>query len=125
MKKNTLSAGFIYVLGLSGLLMSTHVAAQNAQRVITHVEKKSDTLEVKTNDGTYVFKPYSSSILETTFIPLGDAQTLLSHAVVLTPEHIHTQLTSSATAIDYVAADLRVHIQKAPFQISYSYKINH
>ena len=122
MKNNTLNVSIIHMLGLSGLLMSLPVAAQNAQRVITHVEKKAGSLEVKTNEGTYVFKPYTSAILETTFIPAGELQSSASHAVVLAPEHLQTQLIQSATAIDYVAADLRVHIQKTPFQITYLYK---
>ena len=114
------------VLGLSvvviGGTFSVPVAAQNAQRVVTQIEKKSNTLEIKTNDGRYVFTPYTASILETTFIPAGETKTMPSHAVILTPQPIQAELKTSATTIDYIAADITVHIRKAPFQISYAYK---
>ena len=96
--------------------------AQNVQRTITHIEKKADSLEVTTNDGRYIFKPYSPTMVETTFIPNGETQTIPSHAVVLQPQKMQTSLKISANAIDYAAKEMAVHIQKAPFQISYTYK---
>ena len=39
----------------------------------------------RTSDGRYVIKPYSAAIVETTFIPAGEAFDPASHAVVLAP----------------------------------------
>ena len=114
--------GASYLLSLSAVLFCVPGAAQNVHRVVTQIDKKPAALEVKTNDGLYIFTPYSSSIIETTFIPNGEAKTTPSHAVVLTPQHVQPHLKTSASAIDYVIDELTVHIQKVPFQISYLYK---
>ncbi|MFZ6846863.1 TIM-barrel domain-containing protein [Undibacterium sp. RuRC25W] len=126
MRKSKIHCGICHALSVSVLLLSTvsltTAHAQNVQRVILHAEKKADRFEVTTNDGLYLFTPYSSTILETTFIPNGEKQTTSSHAVILQPQKLRTEVKTSASAIDYMAADIVVHIQKSPFQISYTYK---
>src|SRR5450830_1261855 len=126
MRKSKIHCGICHALSVSVLLLSTvsltAAHAQNVQRVILHAEKKADRFEVTTNDGLYLFTPYSSTILETTFIPIGEKQTTSSHAVILQPQKLRTEVKTSASAIDYMAADIVVHIQKSPFQISYTYK---
>ena len=43
--------------------------AQNAERQLAGVTRNQNTLEIATHDGRYLIKPYSSTIVETTFIP--------------------------------------------------------
>jgi hypothetical protein len=44
------------------------------------------------------------------------------HAVVLKPEKIKAQLRTDAQHLSYIAGNMAVHINHAPFQISYTYK---
>lgn len=88
------------------------------------VEDKSTHLEVVVNDGVYHIKPYSSEIIETTFIPNGETVNSQSHTVILSPEGTKTQLKTSETNITYSTKDISISIQKQPFQISYFYNNN-
>jgi hypothetical protein len=64
----------------------TDLAAQNFSRSIQRVSVQPAYLEVVTNDGRYLFKPYTKNIIETSFIPAGEQFQQTSHAVVLKPE---------------------------------------
>ena len=77
------------------LLISSISFAQNANRKYISHSWKNNILEVKTSDGSYLIKPYSDKIVETSFIPNGDASDSqsakqsfnpISHAVVKTAE---------------------------------------
>jgi oligosaccharide 4-alpha-D-glucosyltransferase len=105
-------------------LMSVVALSQNSNRIFKSVEDKSTHLEVVVSDGVYHIKPYSSEIMETTFIPNGEIVNSQSHAVILSPEGTKTQLETSETKINYSTKDISVNIQKQPFQISYFYKDN-
>ncbi|MFZ3003434.1 MAG: TIM-barrel domain-containing protein [Undibacterium umbellatum] len=102
-------------------LVST-VQAQNSARTIVSVRKQADHLEIKTNDGRYVLKPYSDKIMETSFIPAAEKFNPASHAVVLLPARIKTSFNETAGKIHYVAGDISVSITKSPLQIAYAYK---
>src|SRR5690606_1644658 len=105
-------------------LMSVVALSQNSNRMFKSVEDKSTHLEVVVSDGVYQIKPYSSEIIETTFIPNGETVNSQSHAVILSPEGTKTQLEASETNINYSTKDISVSIQKQPFQISYFYNDN-
>ena len=96
--------------------------AQNAQRQFVSMKQVSQQLEVITSDGQYIFKPYASNIIETSFVPQGEAIISLSHAVVLQPASVKTHLRENRDEIVFVAGDMAVYIHKAPFQIRYTYK---
>ena len=72
---------------------STFLNAQNADRKFVSVIQKNATVEIKTNDGVYQIKPYSEKIVETTFIPNGEAYNPNSHAVVLNPENLQFKIS--------------------------------
>jgi len=115
----------ISIMAMLVLLMpfcAGDLAAQNASRSIRHVAVQPAYLEVETNDGRYIFKPYTKDIIETSFTPVGEHVQPASHAVVLKPEKIKAQFHSDAQHLRYVAGNMVVHINRAPFQISYTYK---
>ena len=64
------------------LLASPFAIAQNVNRSVESVVNKGSYLEITTNDGKYMFKPYSDKIIETSFIPKGQSFNPASHAVV-------------------------------------------
>ena len=59
----------IYIL----LFITSISFAQNVNRKYISHSWKNNILEVKTSDGSYLIKPYSDKIVETSFIPNGDA----------------------------------------------------
>ncbi|MYN44087.1 DUF5110 domain-containing protein [Pseudoduganella sp. FT93W] len=104
------------------LLASHAVLAQNAERKFESASQRDGVLEVRTSDGRYLIKPYTTSMVETTFVPNGEVADPASHAVVLAPAGVKTTLTSKAGHLEYMAGAMQVTITKAPFQISYAYK---
>jgi oligosaccharide 4-alpha-D-glucosyltransferase len=104
------------------LLASQSALAQNAERKFESATSRDGVLEVRTSDGYYLIKPYSASIVETTFVPRGEAADASSHAVVLAPVAVKTTLASKAASLTYTAGAMQVTISKAPFQIAYAYK---
>ena len=104
------------------LLAGPAALAQNADRTISSVTPLDGQLAIKTNDGTYLIKPYSSSIVETTFVPNGESVDPASHAVVMAPAAVPVTLTEKDGSIDYATSGIAVTITRAPFQIAYTYK---
>ncbi|MFZ6845792.1 TIM-barrel domain-containing protein [Undibacterium sp. RuTC16W] len=96
--------------------------AQNINRTIESITDKANYLEIKTNDGRYLIKPYSDKIIETSFIPDGENFDPASHAVVMVPSGIKHKLTVMSGKLEYRVAEMHVSINKSPFQISYFYK---
>lgn len=110
------------VISASLLLLAPLALAQNAQRSMQSFTDKGEYLEVVTNDGRYLIKPYSDKIIETSFIPNGEQFNPESHAVVLAPSKLKTKIKVSAAGIAYATAGMQVSINKSPFQISYAYQ---
>ena len=105
------------------LLVAGHGGhAQNADRKFDSATRRDGQLEVRTSDGSYVIKPYSARIVETTFVPNGEQLDPASHAVVLAPAAVKTTLVTKADSIEYATSGIVVTITRSPFQISYSYK---
>lgn len=96
--------------------------AQNANRVFKSAEIQGKNLKVIVNDGYYIFNAYSSQIIGTTFIPIGEVLNSESHAVVLKPNNASVEIQERAQDILIKTKGLYVTITKAPFQISYYYK---
>ena len=67
------------------LLLAPFALAQNSLRTVERIEQKDNRLEVATSDGTYLITPYSERIMETVFVPKGEARDIRSHAVVMSP----------------------------------------
>ncbi|MFZ6675686.1 TIM-barrel domain-containing protein [Undibacterium sp. Xuan67W] len=103
-------------------MLANNALAQNISRTIENVTDKASYLEIKTNDGRYLIKPYSDKIMETSFIPNGENFDPASHAVVMVPSGIKHKLTIMPGKLEYRVAEMHVSINKSPFQISYFYK---
>ncbi|MEM9678952.1 MAG: TIM-barrel domain-containing protein [Bacteroidota bacterium] len=96
--------------------------AQNPDRIYQSHSEESGHLKVVTNDGIYIFKPYSSDILETTFIPNGEKENPISHAVVMDPFNQKGVYKYKGNDITYGTTGITVTITTSPFKISYNYK---
>ncbi|MCH8619972.1 TIM-barrel domain-containing protein [Undibacterium sp. TS12] len=110
------------ILAAAILSLASTAQAQNSARTIVSVNKQADHLEIKTNDGRYILKPYSDKIMETSFIPAAERFNPASHAVVLLPARVKTSFKETASSIQYLAGDISVKITRSPLQIAYAYK---
>ncbi len=104
------------------LVASQSAFAQNAERQFRSVTQNGHTLDIATGDGRYLIKPYSSAIVETTFIPNGERFEPASHAVILAPVGVPATLKDEGARITYATDGIAVTIDKQPFRISYTYK---
>jgi len=96
--------------------------AQNTDRKFVTLIQKNAIIEIKTNDGYYQIKPYSTKIVETSFILNGEVYNPNSHAVVLKPENVEFKVIERKNSIQLKTAGVSVQITKSPFQIAYFYK---
>ncbi|RJG18959.1 glycoside hydrolase family 31 protein, partial [Massilia cavernae] len=96
--------------------------AQNSSRRIERVEQKDGRLEVVTNDGYYLITPYSNYIMETMFVPRGEAPDPRSHAVVLAPGRAKADLKAGDGGFQFSTQGISATVTREPFGISYSYK---
>src|SRR5690349_5340559 len=104
------------------LLASPLAHAQGAERQLQGYTLNQNTLELLTSDGRYLIKPYSASVVETSFIPKGQQFDAGSHAVVLAPVDVGATLKTAGTRIEFATPGITVVVDKAPFRISYLYK---
>jgi len=104
------------------LLASPLAHGQNAERQLQGVTRNQNTLELLTSDGRYLIKPYSATVVETTFIPKGQQLDPSSHAVVLAPVDVGATLKNEAKRIEFATPGITVVVDKQPFRISYLYK---
>ena len=82
------------------LLICAFVSAQNTQRQYQSSNLNDDHhLEVYVSDGTYEFTPYTSKIMETSFFPNNKPKVDRSHAVVLSPSGIKTDLVETPDSV--------------------------
>ncbi len=79
-------------------------------------------IEVYKNDGTYIIKPYSDKIIETSFIPKGEDFNSESHAVVLEPVKTKITVLENDSILSIKTKGIDVIINRVPFQLSYFYK---
>ena len=101
------------------LLITAFSFAQNANRkYLSHIWK-NNTLEIKTNDGFYLIKPYSDKIIETSFIPNGEIFNPTSQAVILFPQKKGAKFSASKNQLSIKSNTVEVQIQKSPLMISY------
>lgn len=109
---------FGYALLMVGF--SVTVFGQNSERIYEGFTQKENLLEIQVNDGTYLIKPYSDKIIETSFIPTGESFDPHSYSVVLKPNNsIPKTVEETRNGIKYSTPSISVIITKNPFQISY------
>jgi alpha-glucosidase (family GH31 glycosyl hydrolase) len=106
---------------LSLFLLALALTANAQARDFISAQALPDHLEIKTDDGAYLIKPYSDKVIETSFVPTGEQFDPHSHAVVEVPQDIKAELKDQGSALDYSTDGLTVHIVKQPFAIAYFY----
>jgi alpha-glucosidase (family GH31 glycosyl hydrolase) len=96
--------------------------AQNAERKFLSAKSGEDRVEVIVTDGVYRFAFYSDDIVETAFVPTGETENTVSHAIVGQPTHRRHAAVETDATLDFGTDGIAVHIEKSPFQIRYRYK---
>jgi alpha-glucosidase (family GH31 glycosyl hydrolase) len=110
------------ILYIISFLLTLTITAQNSKRIFKSAEVNEKELKVNVNDGYYLFKSYSSEIIETTFVPHDETFISDSHAIVLNTKAIALKVSERAADIVLETDGIYVTITKSPFQISYYYK---
>lgn len=113
--KITITYFFLFLLSYNNLYSTDTVRTYKQHRL------SANTLEVEVSDGKYLIRPYSSHIIETSFIPSGEAFNPESHAVILEPQQIDFLLNEDENNISWTSEGIAVIIYKDPFRITYLY----
>ena len=114
------SAKYSFAYTLLFVVVSLASYGQNNKRIYKGFNQKEDRIEVYVNDGTYVIKPYSDKIMETSFVPKGETFDPHSYSVVLKPnDSTPKELTEEENNLSYSTPGISVQIIKSPFKISY------
>ena len=93
------------------------------QRTFISSNFLNNKLKLKVSDGTYDVKFYTSSIAETTFVPIDQQPSVKkSHAVVLKSTYVKVDYKEDAETIKFKTNAVSVIVKKKPFNISYWYK---
>ena len=108
-------------ISLSLSLLALAFAADANAHEFVSAQALPDHLEIRTDDGTYLIKPYSDKVIETSFVPAGEQFDPHSHAVVEVPQGVKTALKDEGGVLDYSTGGLTVHVVKQPFAVSYTY----
>ncbi len=115
-------------------LFGLQLYAQNPNRQFIAINQNNGQQEVLVSDGKYIFQFYNSNIVETIFIPTGQAEDIApSHAVILKSsvkfvhykEHNENGQTVAYEFSQPLNKDghaISVRVQINPFQISYWYQ---
>lgn len=103
------------------ILMIFRANAQNPNRIFQGYKQNKHQLEVLTNDGLYLIKPYNDFIVETTFIPKDENFNPNSHAVIMIQEKSSFKVKNTAKELVLNTKGIKVKINKSPFKISYYY----
>ncbi|MCF6167963.1 TIM-barrel domain-containing protein [Lutibacter sp.] len=104
--------------------ISISVFSQNSNREFIKLISNDSIVKLQTNDGWYRIKPYSSKIIETSFIPNGETFNPHSDAVVLKPKKKSFKVIENNQNITISTIGIKAVITKNPFQIHYYYKNN-
>lgn len=112
-RKLVLSLSLLGVWGLTG---------QNPEREFMAGSRQGQKVEVRTNDGTYIFQYYTPEILETSFVPSDEQPEPNSHAVILEPQMVNFTLADSSAEYVIDSEGIDVRIRKDPFQVQYFFQ---
>lgn len=96
--------------------------AENAARRFLGFKDDHGSFEIATSDGRYLIKPYAPEIVETSFVPKGQAPQPDSYAVVMAPGQVPVTVRQDASHIELATPGITVTIDKKPFRVSYAYK---
>ncbi len=101
------------------LAICSSLFSQNSDRKFVSYEKTDKGIEVKTNDGKYIFTTYRPTVIQTTFIPTGETAEAKSHAVVQTPSKEVLKSNDNDSVLILSNSRIDIKIQKSPFQVQY------
>ena len=104
------------------LLINSVLFAQNSNRLFKEFKQVDEHFYVAVDDGEYLFRFYTTEIVETTFVPLEETFKNESHAVALVPTKVPVAIVQSEQQLTMTTKGISIQIQKQPFQISYFYK---
>ncbi|UAM99166.1 DUF5110 domain-containing protein [Polaribacter litorisediminis] len=105
------------------LFISVFSFAQNSNRIFKSAKlQKGTILKVEVDEGMYLIKFYTNKIIETSFIPENETFSKSSHAVVLEPIALKPTFKETENDVFFFLDDLKLTIQKSPFQLQYFYK---
>ncbi|NJW51316.1 DUF4968 domain-containing protein [Salinimicrobium sp. CDJ15-91] len=103
------------------LLLSFQGFAQNPERQFLAVHRADENIEIRTSDGNYLIRFFTPEIIETSFIPAGEAFDPASHAVVLQPLVVNYSISEDKTSVVIDSDGVDVVVSKMPFQVTYFY----
>ena len=106
----------VFVFFIAG---SSFLNAQNPDRVFVGYEILGNSVTVDVAKGAYIFQPYTSEIIETSFIPSGEAIDSVSHAVILVPEKVLFTVSEDDASVKIDSEGIDILITKKPFHIQY------
>lgn len=112
------------------LFITSFAFAQNADRKyisntwLTSNQFENAVFVVEVSDGSYYFNFYDDSIVETTFLPSNEKLNTSSSVVNLKSKNIEKIFSEEELFLELNAKNLKIRIQKSPFQISYFDKNN-
>ena len=98
------------ILVLFFVCFTTVGFSQKQAREYQSHKEENGVFEVTTTDGTYLFKIYSNSILETTFLPTGELPNETSHAVIIHPKKEKAKYSYQGEIIEYGTNGISVQI---------------
>ncbi len=101
------------------LAIYTSFFGQNSTRKFVSYQKTDKGMEVKTNDGKYIFSAFRPSVIQTTFIPTGETADAKSHAVIQPLSKDQFKSTDSDSVLILSNGRIEIQIQKKPFQVKY------
>lgn len=117
------------VCGLFAGVFCLSAVAQNPQRELISVNEVvrdgRSQLRIQTSDGEYRIHALSTQVLETSFFPKGQVISefdQVSQAVVQSADRVKMRLHERPLVLDYASDEIRVQIQKSPFQLRYFYR---
>ena len=96
--------------------------AQNPNRTYLNYKSEQGILKIQTSDGEYQITPRNPQIIETSFIPSGEAYHPNSHTTEVEKNPAKTELIISENTLNYNTSGIQVRVTKSPFQIEYFYK---
>ncbi len=96
--------------------------AQNPNRQYISHKIFQNKVELKTNQGSYIFSFYNSNTLETEFFPKKNHSAEPSHAITTNPDFKNFEVTEQSNTLKIDSKGIDVIIQYEPFQIQYFYK---
>ncbi len=104
------------------LLFFTTLLSAQSQREYAKSEFVNGILKVYTNDGMYRIKVLSNQIMETSFIPAGEAWNPNSHTVIPLEKVVKTSFKETENSLSLATKGISLLISKSPFQVQYYYK---